>query len=257
VWNIAVEEMRLRRYSHLLLANNDVIIPPLAVPLMLRQLRESFDLIVPISSRHGSGFGSEACCVCHSGIVSARSWAVAAAELPLCTAAIQRRLARASAEPTLPPPYASVWADSESGSVPPLPHTPGASHANINPSHPLPTLPAVPAVVSSPDSFLGYFLALNHSALRYAHAQGLFFDSSNVIFGQEGALREAIDRGGGSWGISTRAFVFHFKGATVHKRRLSLWSNEPPTRARGVGDKGDEASDYVRCRLRQVMARFV
>lgn len=97
-------------------------------------------------------------------------------------------------------------------------------------------------------------MALNRSALRFAHADRLFFDPANVIFGQEGALRDVIDEGGGSWGISTRAFVFHFKGATVHKQRLSLWSNEPPTRAGGSGAKGDEASDNVRCRLRQVMA---
>ena len=155
--------------------------------------------------------------------------------------------------PLLMPQYGSTLNQAR----PPSSRTHLAHHLHINPSHPLPTFPAVPAVVSSPDSFLGYFLALNRSALRYAHAQGLFFDPSNVIFGQEGALREAIDRGGGSWGISPRAFVFHFKGATVHKRRLSLWSNEPPTRAKGGGDKGDEASDYVRCRLRQVMARFV
>jgi hypothetical protein len=125
---IAVEEMRLRGYSHLLLANNDVIIPPLAVPLMLHQLRESFDLIVPISSRHGSGFGSEACCLCPVGIVSARSWAVAAAELPLCAAAIQRRLARIPDESPLKPPYETVWEDSASGM--PLPCLIQASHSN-------------------------------------------------------------------------------------------------------------------------------
>jgi hypothetical protein len=97
-------------------------------------------------------------------------------------------------------------------------------------------------------------MALNRSALRFAHADRIFFDPANVIFGQEGALRNVIDERGGSWGISTRAFVFHFKGATVHKRRLSLWSNEPPTTAGGHVTKGDEASDNVRCRLRQVMA---
>ena len=87
---------------------------------------------------------------------------------------------------------------------------------------------------------------------RYAHADGQFFDPANVIFGQEGALRDAIERGGGSWGISTRAFVFHFKGATVHKRRLSLWSNELPSKEPKRVTEGDEATDNVRCRLRQV-----
>jgi hypothetical protein len=87
---------------------------------------------------------------------------------------------------------------------------------------------------------------------RYAHADGQFFDPANVIFGQEGALRDAIERGGGSWGISTRAFVFHFKGATVHKRRLSLWSNELPSKEPKRVTQGDEATDNVRCRLRQV-----
>jgi hypothetical protein len=115
---IAVEEMRLRGYSHLLLANNDVIIPPLAISLILLQLRESFDLIVPISSRHGSGFGSEACCLCPVGIVSARSWAVAAAEQPLCAAAIQRRLVRIPAESPLHSHYETVWEDSASGTIP-------------------------------------------------------------------------------------------------------------------------------------------
>jgi hypothetical protein len=135
----------------------------------------------------------------------------------------------------------------------------------------------VPPVVSQPDSFLGYFLALNRSVLqyaipqpdwcflqlnisiycRYAHANGQFFDPANVIFGQEGALRDCIERGGGTWGISTRAFVFHFKGATVHKRRLSLWSNQPPERGRGQIVQGDEASDNVRCRLRRVSHRIL
>ena len=64
-----------------------------------------------------------------------------------------------------------------------------------------------------------------------------------MIFGQEGALRDAIERGGGSWGISTRAFVFHFKGATVHKRRLSLWSNELPSKEPKRVTEGDEATD--------------
>lgn len=114
---IAVEEMRRRRYSHLLLANNDIIIPPLAVPILLQQLKTSYDLVVPISSRHGSGFGSESCCVCPSGIVSARSWAVAAAEVPLCAAAIQHRLFGAHSS-QLESAYSSVWADSDSGIVP-------------------------------------------------------------------------------------------------------------------------------------------
>lgn len=114
---IAVEEMRRRRYSHLLLANNDVIIPPRAVPILLQQLKTSFDLVVPISSRHGSGFGSESCCVCPSGIVSARSWAVAAAEVPLCAAAIQHRLIAAHSS-QLESAYSSVWVDSDSGIVP-------------------------------------------------------------------------------------------------------------------------------------------
>jgi hypothetical protein len=111
---IAVEEMRRRRYSHLLLANNDIIIPPLAVPILLQQLKTSYDLVVPISSRHGSGFGSEMCCVCPSGIVSARSWAVAAAEVPLCAAAIQHRLFGAHSS-QLESAYSSVWVDSDSG----------------------------------------------------------------------------------------------------------------------------------------------
>ncbi len=110
---IAVEEMRRRVYSRLLLANNDVIIPPSAVPQLLNQLH-SYDLIVPISSRHGSGFGSESCCLCPSGIVTAQSWAVAAAELPLCAAAVQRRLA-ADAPQLLHAPYGRVWVDPESG----------------------------------------------------------------------------------------------------------------------------------------------
>jgi hypothetical protein len=73
-----------------------------------------------------------------------------------------------------------------------------------------------------------------------------------VIFGQEGALRDAIERGGGSWGISTRAFVFHFKGATVHRRRLSLWSNEPPEKGQDTVIEGEQATGIVRCRLKRV-----
>ena len=154
---IAVEEMHLRGYSHLLLANNDVIIPPLAVPLMLHQLRESFDLIVPISSRHGSGFGSEACCLCPVGIVSARSWAVAAAELPLCAAAIQRRLARIPDESLLKPPYETVWEDSASGMPPP--HSSLAQHrpnvyAHIDTSLPFPySCPQFPMSCPHPTPF--------------------------------------------------------------------------------------------------------
>ncbi len=116
---IAVEEMRRRRYSHLLLSNNDVIIPPRAVPLLLQQLRTSYDLIVPISSRHGSGFGSEQCCICPAGIVNARSWAVAAAEHPLCAAAIQHRLSGSESSHEHSNAFGDVWVDFESGIVAP------------------------------------------------------------------------------------------------------------------------------------------
>jgi hypothetical protein len=112
---IAVEEMRRRGYSHLLLSNNDVIIPPLSVRVLLQQLR-FYDLVVPISSRHGSGFGSESCCICSSGIVSARSWAVAAAETPLCAASIQRLLADDRAE-IQSGASAPVWVDGDSGAL--------------------------------------------------------------------------------------------------------------------------------------------
>ena len=114
---IAVEEMRRRQYSHLLLSNNDVIIPPRAVPLLLQQLRTSYDLIVPISSRHGSGFGSEQCCICPTGIVNARSWAVAAAEHPLCAAAIQHRLSGTESSHEDSNAFGDVWVDFESGIV--------------------------------------------------------------------------------------------------------------------------------------------
>jgi hypothetical protein len=87
---------------------------------------------------------------------------------------------------------------------------------------------------------------------RYGHGARQFFDPANVIFGQEGSLRDMLERGGGSWAISTRAFVFHFKGATVHKQRVSLWSNTPPAKAKPSRFHGEEASDNVRCRLRQV-----
>lgn len=267
--------MRRRLYSHLLLANNDVIIPPRAVPLLLQQLQTAYDLIVPMSSRHGSGFGSETCCVCPSGVVSARSWAVAAAEHPLCAAVIQRWLGGGQAAS-----FGSLWMDHESGTnaigVVRFVRCFCFSSALLLYCNTFPLLIrcSVPPVVALPDSFLGYFLAINRSALqyafpssggslsfhafcrRYAHADGQFFDPANVIFGQEGALRDAIDRGGGTWGISTRAFVFHFKGATVHRRRLSLWSNEPPSKTSSTAVRGEEASDNVRCRLRQVRWRF-